>query len=163
MFYTGNWKTAKDENEKHLNGVVYVDRRQFMAVNGYNERLRSYGWDDTDLYDRLGKKIHQRDIVRGTATHIPHPDSIRGTDIQFELHKNMHLSKLKPWVVSDNMAKFQPVMAAKDPRSEKQKGVQSFIFHILNIQDNEPAADLKEMAELLSMRTCLNKLGWTWT
>ena len=54
-FYTGDWRTARDENEKHLNGICYLHRHDFFKVNGYNERLKTYAWDDIDLYTRLEK------------------------------------------------------------------------------------------------------------
>lgn len=52
-FIAGDWRTAPNENAQHLNGVVLVRRADFAAVGGYDERLRGYGWDDTDLYVRL--------------------------------------------------------------------------------------------------------------
>jgi hypothetical protein len=55
IFYTGDWRTARNENEKHLNGICYLHRNEFFQVNGYNERLKTYAWDDIDLYNRLEK------------------------------------------------------------------------------------------------------------
>ena len=52
-FYAGDWRLAPDENAWHLNGVVLLRREDFNAVAGYDERMRRYGWDDTDLYHRL--------------------------------------------------------------------------------------------------------------
>ena len=52
-FLAGDWRHAPDENAQHLNGVVLVRRDDYFAVNGYDERLRGYGWDDTDFYARL--------------------------------------------------------------------------------------------------------------
>ena len=53
-FVAGDWRRAPDdENAQHLNGVLLVRRADFFAVSGYDERLRGYGWDDTDLYGRL--------------------------------------------------------------------------------------------------------------
>ena len=50
IFYTGDWKTS---SQIHLNGQVLVKRTDFIAINGYNEHLTKYGYDDTDLYLRL--------------------------------------------------------------------------------------------------------------
>ena len=52
-FYAGDWTKAPDENAWHLNGVLLLRRADFNAVAGYDERMRRYGWDDTDLYHRL--------------------------------------------------------------------------------------------------------------
>jgi len=76
MFFTGNWEKARDDNEKHLNGVLYVTREDFLEVNGYNEFIKTYGWDDSDLYHRLIEhNIAKHDIDNNTVYHIPHTDS----------------------------------------------------------------------------------------
>lgn len=100
VFYTGNWRLARNENETHLNGQFYLYRSDFFAVNGYDERLKSYGWDDTDLYHRLSVNkfllnkakfflpkifwnlpklggLKRLDIHPDTLEHIPHDDQIR--------------------------------------------------------------------------------------
>lgn len=72
-FWTGDWKKAKNENDKSLNGTVLIKREDFFSVNGYNERLRLYGWDDDDLYDRLLKKGFKRKVFyQGAIEHMPH-------------------------------------------------------------------------------------------
>ena len=72
-FYSGNWRIARDDNEKHLHGVSMMRRDDFFAVNGYNEYIRSYGWDDIDLYDRLEALGREhKDFNHDTIEHIPH-------------------------------------------------------------------------------------------
>jgi hypothetical protein len=64
---------VRDENETHLNGQVYLYRNDFLMVNGYNEFLKSYGYDDSDLYIRLesvGK--YKRNFNNDTLCHIEH-------------------------------------------------------------------------------------------
>ena len=71
-FYAGNWKVARDENEIHLNGIVYASREHWLRVGGYDERITSYGWDDDDLYARLEKHARRRDINFDKVSHMPH-------------------------------------------------------------------------------------------
>ena len=52
-FYSGNWENAKCKNEIHLNGQLLCPTKKFLQINGYNERINTYGYDDTDLYNRL--------------------------------------------------------------------------------------------------------------
>jgi len=52
-FFRGNWKIARNENELHLNGQLYCKTEDFWRVNGYHEGITTYGWDDSDLYNRL--------------------------------------------------------------------------------------------------------------
>lgn len=72
-FFCGNWRRRRNDNELHLNGMVYLHREDFFAVNGYNEFIKFYGWDDSDLYQRLQDKGFQRfDFEYDTLYHIPH-------------------------------------------------------------------------------------------
>lgn len=74
-FYSGNWRTARDENEQRLNGTLYIKREDFFSVNGFNEFIKSYGWDDTDLYQRLvNEGLKRYDFDFDTLYHIPHED-----------------------------------------------------------------------------------------
>jgi hypothetical protein len=52
-FYRGYWENARNENEIHLNGQLICRTTDFCEVNGYNERITTYGYDDTDLYVRI--------------------------------------------------------------------------------------------------------------
>ena len=72
-FYCGNWQNRRNDNEKHLNGTVYLYRDDFITVNGYNEFIKTYGWDDTDLYKRLQELgLKRNDFEYDTLFHIPH-------------------------------------------------------------------------------------------
>ncbi len=72
-FYCGNWRIRRNDNEMHLNGIVYLDRDDFFTVNGYNEFIKFYGWDDSDLYLRLeGAGLTRHDFDLDTLYHIPH-------------------------------------------------------------------------------------------
>ncbi|MFZ0407712.1 MAG: exostosin family protein [Cyanobium sp.] len=52
-FWTGKWQQARDNNERHLNGEIFYCIQDFLAVGGYDERIKSYGQDDTNLKDRM--------------------------------------------------------------------------------------------------------------
>lgn len=72
-FYCGNWRIRRNDNEMHLNGIVYLHRDDFFAVNGYNEYIKFYGWDDSDLYQRLAAAgLERHDFDLDTLYHIPH-------------------------------------------------------------------------------------------
>lgn len=72
-FFTGNWKTAKDENEVHLNGQFLCYTKDYYDNSGFNELLLCYGYDDTELYDRfINNKLQQNFFDLNTLTHQPH-------------------------------------------------------------------------------------------
>ncbi len=96
-------------------GFLSVYRNQFFKINGYNERLINYGYDDTDIFLRLQnisklepKKINQQ--TKDYLYHLPHSDEerlmnnrIKNLSLQ-ELEKNnQKLSAAKPWSTKDRM------------------------------------------------------------
>jgi hypothetical protein len=103
-FYTGNWRTAKTPNEMHLNGALFVSRKSLTDIGGYDERIQTYGWDDSDMYDRLEKYFNKnkknspsllsvpfrRDFISGTLFHLQHNDSSRIVIIQQQQQPSQH-------------------------------------------------------------------------
>ena len=77
-FYAGDWRAARDENEVHLNGVLFIHTRSFLRVNGYDERLQSYGYDDTNLHERLfAANLTAHPLQYKFVQHLRHDDSLR--------------------------------------------------------------------------------------
>jgi hypothetical protein len=77
QFYAGDWR-AYGAGQEHLNGVFYIHRADLAHVGGFNEYIRSYGYDDDDLYARLCEAGFQRDLLReDDLFHLPHPDAAR--------------------------------------------------------------------------------------
>ena len=79
-FFTGDWRSARDENEKHLNGLLAIRRADFRRVGGYDERIQTYGWDDTDLHERLtseGMEHRTAPASEWGFRHVAHDDSAR--------------------------------------------------------------------------------------
>lgn len=85
IFRYGDYRGAWDENELHINGCLLAKMKTLHAVNFYDERLQKYGWDDSNLYERLkaagaiALNITRRDAYGHTyINHIPHPDTQLG-------------------------------------------------------------------------------------
>ena len=77
-FYVGEWRCARDENEKHLHGNTYLFLDDYFRINGYNEFIKDYGWDDSDFTIRLmscglTKNVFNYDLIY----HTPHDDELR--------------------------------------------------------------------------------------
>lgn len=79
QFYDTEYMTGNPEDDKGLTGLLYVPRDHFLAVNGYNEFLRCYGWEDYDIFVRLEleRNLRHRFFAFNTAYHIPHSDEER--------------------------------------------------------------------------------------
>ena len=142
-FLRGNWKAAKDKEQVHLNGFFYIKTSDLQKVNGFNEHIRNYGYDDADLYERLKFKGLDCDHIEpDSLLHLFHDDSSRGNclspDLKFMHYKlrsnlsflilyNRYLSMLMPsWTIksipqvfeiiyeTDNYYRVQKVQEDKD-------------------------------------------------
>ena len=115
-FFAGNYKLARNWNERFLNGLAYFKRDVFFSVNGYNESLIEYGYDDTDLYKRLEFNcISRLDIEPDDVEHIEHSDKDRGLEDNFwndfpknaqGFFSNMQESKFNVWSEESRLTKY---------------------------------------------------------
>lgn len=102
-YYAGNYNLARNENEVHLNGAVFIRRNDFLNVGGYDERIQTYGWDDEDLYNRLGSSgLEKHNISYDHVSHVEHSNSgraqsgVKFVTVEIDLN-SLLLAKLKPW------------------------------------------------------------------
>lgn len=106
-FWVGDWHQARDFNERHLHGDVYYHIDDFEKINGYDERIVSYGQDDSNLNDRLliagiKKNVFSFDHLY----HQPHANAVRAHSssvihpmINTRYHR-MWLAEREPWSCS---------------------------------------------------------------
>lgn len=96
-FLTGHWVLGQSDKEmgflKYLNGFIYTYKSTLDSVNGYNENLEGYGFDDDDLYKRLKIKGFKRRVLlfdrKPYIYHNPHEDSTRSENYE---EKDINLS-----------------------------------------------------------------------
>ena len=116
-FFAGQRTAARDENEKHIHGFLYLKRKSFFEVNGYNERIETYGWEDSDIYERLEKNgLSKKSIDLNAIYHLRHGDMERVKNAQewwlaMEpedlIAENKILCKENPWSKKDEMMNFE--------------------------------------------------------
>lgn len=108
-FLSGDWRAARDDNEVHINGLLYINSKDFWSIGGYDERISSYGYDDEDLYARLTRKGLERKLFdMDTIHHLYHSSALRIENVpamtknaDFETAVNRILSEtLPPWNAS---------------------------------------------------------------
>lgn len=59
QFIRGNWKSALDEgldSQIYVNGSFGASKNNLKEIGYYNELITTYGWDDSDLYERLASQ-----------------------------------------------------------------------------------------------------------
>ena len=67
IFYHGHWidpitKKVKDSNRLQIVGSIFCKRNNLLSNNLWNENIRTYGWEDSDLYNRLKKTLNCKEI-----------------------------------------------------------------------------------------------------
>jgi hypothetical protein len=158
-FYAGNWQIARNENERHINGSVFLTREQFLASGGYNEHITSYGWDDTDLYQRLVVLGYtQKDISPDYLDHIPHENDLRSErEPQLEILKNMHLVKYLPWSRYSDSTRYE-LLTQVSPNQQ--------VYRALNLFSQLPLPKISTRCEHLALVSALHshnsgiRLSW---
>lgn len=65
------------DGSKSAPGLVFVGRRQFIAVGGMNSDLQGWGWEDIDLLLRLQLSLGLAHRQIGSVTHLTHGDEVR--------------------------------------------------------------------------------------
>ncbi len=121
-FIAGNWEVA-EKGQEHINGFFYLFREDLLNIRGFNEYITTYGWDDDDIYSRLGNYGLKRICVDTSSIyHIPHDDAQRlghagdetihavdelHTDPLFKIRGNRYLAMvMPPWKIDRQFAPF---------------------------------------------------------
>lgn len=96
FFIVGDWLFAGS-----LNGFILVNKKDFV---GYNENFRGWGYDDSDLYNRIRKNNpHLTKIlffnIQEYIYHIPHSEEERTSNYEIKeklisFKSNIHMSNL---------------------------------------------------------------------
>ncbi len=81
-FVRGFWKSAIDSgahDQIFVNGSFGAMKTDLREVGYYDERILTYGWDDSDLYMRLssGQGLAGRLLVLGSLRHLEQEDGER--------------------------------------------------------------------------------------
>lgn len=76
VFYcSANYNNARNQIELQLNGAVFIQRKNFIDIGGYDERIRTCGWDNEDLYNRLGEiGLQKQSISYDHVLYVKHVD-----------------------------------------------------------------------------------------
>lgn len=93
-------------------GLVMVYRNDFLKVNGYNERIINWGYDDNDLYTRLMLNgVAPLKIDKNSVKHLPHDDNSRISNqpdpkISLSASRNLNkqIAKKQPWSLRDKIS-----------------------------------------------------------
>lgn len=58
-------------------GLLLVNKKDFLSIDGYNSGLDGWGWEDQDIICRLSLSAKLKRMCWGNALHISHDDNSR--------------------------------------------------------------------------------------
>jgi glycosyltransferase involved in cell wall biosynthesis len=145
-----------------LCGFLMIYKSDFIKINGYNERIIEYGYDDDDINQRLQKhKLINKKLNRKLIKHSPHD---KNPHIWFKnnLHPtlsraeciaiNRKISISNPWTTKDKMSKYTTISAfvcCMNRVENLQKSVESWLntkyfdeIIVLDYGSNTPIIDI---------------------
>lgn len=109
-FLTGSWEARGKE---HTNGIFFSKRGDLKSIGFFDERIVSYGWDDSDLYERLQTKLFlsRRFLNLSSLRHEDHTNMQRAAlsnsdfELEVETQKNRICTRKNLW--NGNMPRIQ--------------------------------------------------------
>ena len=76
-FSRGHWRTQRS-SQHYINGAFFSCSELLQHVGYYDERITTYGWDDSDLYERLYEaSTIATTLARGTIQHLDQDEEQR--------------------------------------------------------------------------------------
>jgi hypothetical protein len=166
-YYAGDWENARDENEMHLNGIFYIRVEDYNAVGGFDERIQTYGWDDSDLMARLeASGLAYKAFDMNRIHHLFHADSDRTANVphlsespHFEtsLTRLLH-STLQPWTAADARSRYD--LVAADTNSVRATMVKE--SRVTGVRHQVPPETFTRMFKEASYEALTHLDGFEW-
>lgn len=93
-------------------GLLFCHKKNFIDINGYNERIFNWGGDDTDLYRRLSKYgLKEKTIEKNSVKHLDHTEELRtkytpnpSINRLCSARRNNLDAQKNPWTKKDKMS-----------------------------------------------------------
>jgi predicted glycosyltransferase involved in capsule biosynthesis len=104
-----------------LSGFLMIHKEDFLKINGYNERIIIYGYDDDDINYRLKKYgFKLKPLDRSVIKHLPHNkdrkvwfknnhNSIIGMSRSQAIRHNKIIASTQPWTNNDKLSRYHKI------------------------------------------------------
>lgn len=107
-FFNGNMN-CQHENDRGIFGSFMMWTSDYWKVGGIDERFKSYGQEDQDLFNRLqDNNLKRYDFPDGTLYHLPHSNNKRmaycpdqGTIWECTKKNREESQKREPWTANN--------------------------------------------------------------
>lgn len=124
VFVSGQFLNRDCFSRNSLFGTFMFNTADFLAINGYDERFKSYGNEDNDIYGRL-EQLGRRNLTfdENLLFHLPHSDAKRqeNQEVKFDcVFKSISetgnaLNDRQPWRIDSPRSKFEIVDSFRSP------------------------------------------------
>ena len=75
---------------KYLSGIFLVSSCLLCSVNGFDERIKNYGWDESDLFSRIFEIANHCSLIKTNhISHVKHSDAERVSNQTVTLEKEI--------------------------------------------------------------------------
>ena len=158
-YYAGNWKKARNKNEQHLNGMLYLFRNDYFNVNGYNECIQSYGWDDDDFYIRLSKSNLKRiDLKLDYLYHIPHVMKMENQSNSHVINEDIELLKTRIEIIKNKIISSDIIYWNKSYHRDTYQLTGVDFNHINCILEKNDYSYLSSEKQIFAQRKAMKKV-----
>ncbi len=130
-FIRGNWKSAieiKGEDQKYVNGSFGAYKKDLLDIGFYNEFIQSYGWDDSDLYNRLALEqgLQRKYLAYDSLLHLEQEQEERLK--HQDIFKNEFIGRFPATELTNSCNKFTVALFDK----WKKELLQDYSIHCLS-------------------------------
>jgi len=124
---------------RYLKGMLFVSKKNFLKVGGFDEDIQSYGWEDGEIIKRLESLNleHKKLSFDYKIFHIPHPDRKRFEYSEdYSIEDENYFRKVMESQYSPESLPFQIDYALVSHYIEKNKTKLIEEGKLINIHDN---------------------------
>lgn len=154
-FFAGNTHLERSESDEDLFGTLFIKKKSFFDVGGYDERIQDYGGEQDDVFNRLEKNGFQRlDIDYDKLLHNHHHDSrIDGNLTSIHIGKRIEietnaelLQSLPPWNNLEAWRSFSfNAESLSSPNGSTRSHIHSNVQYRTITADSHTAPSIREM------------------
>lgn len=161
----GTWKDVSS-----FNGQFLCFRNDLNKIKWFDQIIVTYGWDDSDLYERMNKICKEKIIDPSTLYHIDGNDSIGFQDINnkvIEIQYNRNLvkyGKFHEFDINDftklsdfNYHLIKPIIYKRNDKLYKQTLVNILVTKKLGTFSELSKYDVETLVKIYTDKNTVNK------
>lgn len=159
----GYWKTALDANRRdqmYVNGSFGCYTRHLREVNFYNEIIQTYGWDDSDLYQRLTETcgLTTKFLALSSVSHLSQTEQQRTAEQH--INPNWLLDRVRPTLYSNQRNRLlSQIATTAEPAVAQNYAIVSSLSNVVELKRVTPSYQASDWVnQIVNRATALHFL-----